>query len=207
MRLEGIITRVFVVVDRALRATFPADYDKRCMYAAFAIRDLLRSQGLSATIVGGEFAAFVVSTDERRAGLQGFGSNLDSLSHYWVETCGKHLDLGPHYLPRSSTYPVVRMPIVSWSLDVPFPLYLRYRQAIRYDENVELSSDTAITARMSKFRADCNTRYKNLLGQPHLPIWLLTNPESLNSKAKEGDIWARNALRYSQEFNSQIFPF
>ena len=59
--------RILGVVDAALRVTFPDDYDARCMYAAFGVRDLVRAAGQPAEILSGDFLCFSVSKDGREA--------------------------------------------------------------------------------------------------------------------------------------------
>jgi hypothetical protein len=73
MDLRAAIPRIFTVVDRTLRKQFPSDYDKRCLYIAFATSALLNELDIESHIVGGDFLSFVVSTSGQRAGLQGFG--------------------------------------------------------------------------------------------------------------------------------------
>lgn len=75
------IERIFAVVDRCLRKTFPTDYHKRCAYAALGVRALLDELGLAAAVVGGDSAAFIVARDNSRAGLAGFAFNADQSSH------------------------------------------------------------------------------------------------------------------------------
>lgn len=207
MRIESLIPRCISIVDRALRATFPDDYDKRCMYAAFGLRDLLKTTGHAATIVGGEFLAFTVSQSESEASLQGFGLGAGEPSHYWVEVAGSLLDLGPHYLPRSSSYPAAKMPIVAWLMATPLPPYLRYRAAVRYDPDVELQSNPATTKRMQDFLGECLRRHKAQIGQSKLASWLLTDASSLSAAAKAGDVWARHALRFERQTKVEQLPF
>lgn len=201
------MARQVSVVDSALRAMFPQDYDKRCMYAAFGLRVLLREAGVNAKIIGGDFVAFVVARTEKRAGMEGFGFGEEYPSHYWVETEDTLVDLGPHYLPRASSYPAAKMPIVTWRTDEPLPLYLRYRTRIRYGPDVELASDAAITARMCDFLEQCANCKNARLGQPKLPSWVLTGTSSLVSAAERGDVWARNAMRFSRVARAEELPF
>lgn len=42
------ILHALLVTDATLRATFPSDFHKRCMYASFAIASLLEDAGLEA---------------------------------------------------------------------------------------------------------------------------------------------------------------
>ena len=94
-----------LVTDATLRATFPSDFHKRCMYASVAIASLLEDAGLEAEVAGGDFMCAVVSTDGRQLSLQGFGtSGVGESSHYWVHANALHIDPGPAYLPYESPY-------------------------------------------------------------------------------------------------------
>src|ERR1700686_4584001 len=89
MPTQDSITRSLIIVDQTLREVFPDDFDQRCMYAAFGLRLLLKQVGLKPQIIGGDFLCFVLSTDSRKATLQGFGSHTSPKpSHYWVEADG-----------------------------------------------------------------------------------------------------------------------
>lgn len=198
------------VVDRALRATFPGDYDKRCLYSAFATCTLIQDAGYSASIVGGRFLAFVVSETGDRAGLQGFGGDLDQLdppSHFWVEAEGRILDLGPRYLSRGSSFPTAPIPMVAWNPPDGLPKYLRYQASIRYAPDVELLSNFEISNRKEAFVADCRRRYRSQVGQPKLSTWLLTDEGAVVGAASRGDLWALNALKFAERVNLGELPF
>lgn len=207
MRIESVITRTLSVVDKALRKEFPGDYDKRCLYAAFATCALLQDAGFDAALAGGDFVAFVVASSGERAGLQGFGYGSTEPSHYWVEVEDTIVDLGPHYLPRGSSFPVSPMPLIAWRLADELPLYLRYRAHMRYDPAVQLQSDPAIMARKDRFVSECRAKYRAQMGQPKLPRWLLTGPDAVLAAALAGDSWAQNALRFASGIDESQIPF
>lgn len=131
--------RILAVVDAALRATFPDDFDARCMYAAFGVRDMLREAGQPAEILAGDFLCFSVSKDGQEALMEGFGAHATTPpSHFWVEAAGRRLDLGPSYLPRRSRLDAAAIPPLNWGLSEPLPVYLRYRERQRWHPDVEL---------------------------------------------------------------------
>ena len=207
MRIESTIRRVLFVVDRCLRKEFPDDYDKRCMYGAFATSVLLQDAGLEANIAGGDFLAFVVSRRGDEAGLQGFGLGEDQPSHFWVEVQDTIIDLGPHYLPKRSRYPAFDLPLVAWTLATGLPKYLRYRPLIRYASEAQLQATPDILARKEQFIAQCRERYKTQVGQPKLPGWVLSDQASLLTAARQGDLWALNAIRFSDGVRETDLPF
>lgn len=207
MRIESLAARCLTIVDRTLRASFPGDYEKRCLYAAFGLRALLKTRGAEATVIGGDVLAFVVSADTQRAGLQGFGFGSDGPAHYWVEADGLLIDIGPHYLPRGSSYSAAKVPMVAWRKNTPLPPYLRYRESVRYAQDVELVADSAIMERMKRFIEDCCKRNAAQSGQPKPPAWLLTDDGALRAAAKAKDVWALNALRFVQVAHLQDYPF
>lgn len=194
-------------IDRVLRALFPDDYDARCMYAAFGLSSLLRQSGLDARIVGGDFFAFVVSKDGRQANLQGFGQGSDSAlpSHFWVESSGRLLDLGPHYLPRKSSFPAAAIPVIALPL-AQSPLFLRYRPKIRYEPDVKLASDDTITGRMQAFLKECNSQWENGI-RPTLPTWIFSGKEALHRAITRRDPWAHGAIQFASRVRIEELPF
>ncbi|PRY04485.1 hypothetical protein B0G73_112161 [Paraburkholderia sp. BL25I1N1] len=123
------IEHILVTVERGLRQQFPFDFHERCAYASYAIRALLKDAGTQSELVGGDFLAFVVSTDNRRAGVQGFAFGEQQCSHFWVETDDRIVDLGPFFLPRESSYPAVSMPAVAWKMSYALPHDTRRRMS------------------------------------------------------------------------------
>lgn len=202
----GEVERILSVVDAALREYFPNDYDARCMYAAFGIRDLLRAAGESAQIVYGDLLCFSVSSDGREAQLEGFGtSDTSRPSHFWVEAAGRRLDLGPYYLPRQSRLEAVQTPPVCWTISAPTPFYLRYRTHQRNHPDVELPPDDQLTERLSAFRATC-ARLSNTNPVPGWR-WLLRSPGSVTAAARTGDRWAIGALKFLRTASLRQLPF
>jgi hypothetical protein len=207
MIIESAIVRALGVVDRALRKDFPEDFDKRCMYAASATCVLLHEAGFESTIVGGDFVAFVVSASGHRAGMQGFGGGKDQPSHYWVRVSDKIVDIGPHYLPWSSSFPAATLPFVAWSQASAPPKFLRYRPTVDYGRSVQRLATFDSVDRSEAFVNNCRRRFESQSGQPKLPAWLLTDWKSLKTAAEHGDFWARNAIRFSNETDESSLPF
>lgn len=198
MLQKQMLEKILCVVDRTLRNEFPEDFHKRCMYAAFGVRELLRNLDCSPVVVGGDFMAFVLSKDKRQASIQGYSSlgRSSEHSHYWVEVDGAVIDLGTYYLPIDSRFPAVAMPVTHWNLAIPFPKALQYHPEVRYDVNVELKSTVEITTKMERFLGLCRKRMEGSLVKPQLDTWLLSNPSSIKEAAKRGDLWASGAIRF-----------
>lgn len=207
MNFSSLVARTLYVVDRSLRKEFPADYYKRCMYAAFGTQALLADAGTDAAIVGGEFLAFVVAASGERAGLQGFGYGEGESSHYWVQAEGTIVDLGPHYLPDDARYAAAPLPFVAWSPASALPKFLRYRAQIHYSSAVTLQSTPEIVARVDAFVRQCRARFAAQRGQPKLPGWVLADTRSLQAAARGGDFWAQNALRFEGGIEEADLPF
>lgn len=204
------ITRSLAVVDKTLREAFPEDFDKRCMYAAFGLRQLLQAAGLTPQIVGGQFMCLVVSPDGQQATFQGFGtpnSQAPEPSHYWVEVGQVLVDLGPHYLSRRSSHPAASMPFVRWSLHTNLPPFLRYQEAVRYDQNVMLAADPTITKRMKDFLDYCLQESQATTGETRLPSWQLKDMTSLQYAAQRGDAWARAGVFFLKTRPVVSLPF
>jgi hypothetical protein len=200
------IEKVLTVVDRSLRMAFQTDFDRRCAYAVFGIRSLLQDIGCTAQVFGGDFLAFVVSRDGMRAGLQGFGGGETQCSHFWVETEERIIDLGPHYLPKSSSFPVVRMPAVAWKKNGELPLYLRYKPLQAFPESVSMSSIETQNARCEQFVQACRERFAGQLSNSSFPTWLATDHQSVVHASRRDD-WANAALRFGKECSSDSLPF
>lgn len=200
------ITHILAVVDAALREAFPDDYDARCMYAAFGVRDRFRAAGQPATIVGGDFLCFSVSKDGREALMEGFGAaSATPPSHFWVEACGRRLDIGPHYLPRRSRLDAAPIPPLNWGLSAPLPPYLRYRARQRWQPEEELPPGDALADRVAWFRAACARRAT----APAAPrwAWLLHGPGAVSRAARGGDAWAQGALHFLKVTDPRTLPF
>ena len=197
MIIEKAVERSLAIVDRALRQSFPDDYHKRCMYAAFGLQAMLKDLGFEPDILGGDMLAFMVSRSERQGGMQGFAGSVDGHAHYWLEVEGRLVDVGPHYLPRDADYPAATVPFVSWSIQEPLPPFLRYRIGGNFGSKTVLLSDEIINERMDKFVAICRRKLKGQVGQPKPPYWVLSGTASLLHHGAEGDPWVRNAMRFA----------
>lgn len=197
--------RILAVVDAALREAFPENYDARCMYASFGIRDLLREAGEPANILAGDFLCFTVGRDGKPL-LEGFGNSHDGRpSHFWVESGGRLLDLGPCYLPRRSRLNAVPMPPVSWRLSSPLPLYLRYRRLQRWPQDVELHPDDPLGDRMNQFRQVLTRLATTRLTPPW--SWMLHSPSAVTRASQAGDPWAYATLQFLKIADIRTLPF
>ncbi len=202
------LLRSIAVVIRTLKATFPGDYSQRCMYFAFGIQRLLNQQNIKVNIICGDFLAFVVSREDKRSGLQGYGFGCDEeYSHYWIETEEHMVDVGPHFLPETSSYPVAKMPIIVWRKSNPLPIFLRYKPLLRLEDGAYLDAPIEIQTRMREFLEECIRRLDGTRGQPKLPSWVLRDGNSLKSMAKKRDVWSRSAIRFSEETREEELPF
>ncbi|MDX0980297.1 hypothetical protein GOE03_30970 [Sinorhizobium medicae] len=197
MQFEKAVVRSFSVVDRALRRTFPGDYHKRCLYAAFGMQALLSDFGHAASIQGGDAATFMVLQSEDQAGMQGFANAAEGQAHYWVVAAGQLVDIGPHYLPQDSSFAAATVPLVCWELAQGFPTFLRYRALEDFGSVTALVATNEIHARMESFIGHCRTKVNQQLGQPKLPTWILTDHQAVDAHAKRGDSWARGALQFA----------
>ncbi|WP_060477712.1 hypothetical protein [Pseudomonas monteilii] len=192
----AVVERVLCVVDRCLKNQFPNDYYKRCLYASFGVHRLLEEMGYSPVIVGGNFGAFVVSRDERLAGIQGYASNSGEHSHYWVELNGSLIDLGTIYLPVESSYAAHEMQAMFWNLNQLLPKGLKYDAKARYSTSDASHLAAEIIEKMDIFIRACQERMAKPLVKPKIGKWLVTNQASIQSAAKKGDLWARAMIRY-----------
>lgn len=198
--------RALATVDAALRQFFPEDFDARCMYAAFGVRDLLRAAGQPAEIVYGDFLCFMTSQDGRDALFTGFGTaDGDRPSHFWVEAAGYRLDLGPYYLVRQARFRAAPIPPLCWKLAAPLPIYLRYRVLQRCDPDVELPPGDPLVERVAGFRAKCLEVSADAPAAPW--PWALTNPGAVTQAARAGDVWASGALHVLKQAHLQRLPF
>jgi hypothetical protein len=195
------------VVVRSLRKEFPDDFHKRCYYAAFAMRALLRDAGVEAEIVGGDFVAFIVSSNGARAGMQGFGFGKEQCSHFWIVAEGRLLDVGPHLLPNDSSYPVAAMPLVAWEMEASLPPYLRYRPVQRFPAEAVMSAVPEQNARCERFIADCRIRLSSQIAGSKPLSWLLTGPSATETAARGRDPWAVGALRFAGMTSVAELPF
>lgn len=201
------VERFLAIVERCLRKTFPEDYHKRCAYAAFGVRALLRKAGAGPVIVGGDFAAFIVARDNRRAGLAGFAFGQDQCSHFWVECQDRLIDVGPSFLPCEASYPVARMPAFMWPLTEPLPVYARYRPQVRFSDADQLSADPVVADRAERFVRLCLETAAAHRGHLAFPGGVVTGEESVRAVARRGDLWASAALRFARMVDRSTLPF
>lgn len=153
--------RALSVTLRALRSAFPDDHDRRCLYAAAGLQRLLDRVRIDARIQGGDFMALVVSKGGDRPSMQGFGRSeaWAEVSYYWVETPELLLDVGPHLLTRSSSFPAAGIPLLAWNKKEDLPVALRYRTRERYDRDTMMILPGEIASKMKAFLDDVGRRW------------------------------------------------
>ena len=204
---QAQVQRVLAVVEACLCETFPHDFFRRCAFAAFGLRALLRDAGLEAVMVGGQFAAFVVTPDGRRMAVQGFQSGPDPYPHFWVEAQDRLIDLGPHLLAFGSDYPVVSMPALMWDMSAPLPVALRYKARDRLPADNRMSSDSSVRMQCGAFVERCRGLAADRDYQPTLPTWVAANYASLLAAVGRDDPWACGAKRFEQMGQHHPLPF
>ncbi len=206
MTAKDTIGQVLAIVDVSLREFFPDDFHRRCMYASLGIAALLRDEGISAQVVGGEFICTVVSRDGATMTLQGFGGSKDGLpSHFWVLAAGQQLDLGPMYLPYESSYPAAPLPILRWPTAVKLPNIILYREHERYVGDAELL-DPVLREKNIAFLAHCRS-VRDAAGSPFIvPTWQLKDSQSLKYAAQKGDMWSRASIEFLRRSMKASFP-
>lgn len=203
---EDPITRALAIADASLRTFFPNDFHQRCMYAAFGLSSLLRDTGISAQVVGGDFLCALVSKDGTQMSLQGFGtSGRGEPSHFWVETQGFMLDLGPTYLPYGSSFPAPSPPILRWPVTSPLPAFLAYRERARFAEDVVIST-TEFQKRNTEFVAHCRETNRSKAGRTLPNAWQLKDYQSLRYAASKKDPWAIAANEFLNRSLKAEFP-
>jgi len=207
MNDDVIIEATITVVDRTLRREFCEDFYKRCAYAAMATCNLLADKGIQSEMLGGNFAAFVVSPDGRRAGMSGYGFSREQSAHFWVEAAGRYIDIGPHYLPLRPGQVSQAMPPAVWPVIQPLPRYLRYQVLERFLPDARFNPDPEIETRAATFLAKCRERQAKQFGNPKFPRWLLTGPQALLAAASKRDDWAMSAVRFEGGEGFTELPF
>lgn len=203
----GQVERVLAVVEACLCETFPDDFYRRCAFSAYGVRALLRDAGMDAVLVGGQFAAFVMTPDESRMAVQGFKSGSEPHPHYWVEAEDRLIDLGPHLLPFGSEYPIVAMPAFAWDVSAPLPTAVRYRARQQFPADSRMSIDPKLCAQADAFVADCRARIADSQHAPVLPTWVASSYASLIAAIERQDPWACGAKRFEQMAQNQPLPF
>lgn len=200
------LEKILGVVDRCLRMTFPDDYEARCMYGACAVQALIEDAGGQAILAGGNMLAFTISGNGDPPVAQGFGGgDAATPSHFWVESDKRLIDLGPHYLPKRSNYPVLPMPMVAWDNVKTLPNFLYYQSLTAHASDVRIVFPPDIADRMEKFLAKCRHRYAALT-KTKLRTWLLTGEMSLHAAIKRRDRWAMGAQRFEERRLSLVPP-
>lgn len=201
------IERVLGVVEACLCETFPNDFYRRCAFSAFGVRALLRDAGADAVLVGGQFAAFVMTPDEARLAVQGFRSGHEPHPHYWVEADDRLIDLGPHLLAFGSGYPIVPMPALAWDMSAPLPSAFRYKARQRYPADSPMSVDPGLCAQSDAFVASCRQLMQDEARAPTLPTWVASSFASLVAACERQDQWACGAKRFEQMAQQHPLPF
>lgn len=194
------------IVAECLREMFPEDFYKRCAYTASGTLSLLRDAGVEGSLVGGDFAAFIVATAGNKAGLQGFGLGTKQCSHFWVEAEGRLIDVAPHFLPADASYPIAPMPGVAWDMAHLRPQALRYREVQRFPGSAGFSADPAIQNCGHDFVQLCRERFDQQSGAK-FPTWIITGPASLDIAANKGNAWALGAKRFEALAHASNLPF
>lgn len=201
------VERVLAVVEARLCEIFPSDFYRRCPFSAFAIRALLREAGIDAVTVGGQFAAFVMASDEGRLAVQGFTKGREPHPHYWIEAENRLIDLGPHLLAFGSEYPIVPMPVLAWDMSAPLPAALRYKARQRYPADNPISADPKLRVQADGFLEQCRALLADPSRAPRLPTWVASNYAALLAAIERGDPWAKGAKRFEQMAQSHPLPF
>lgn len=199
-------TTSLATTHATLRATFPADFHKRCMYAAFGVASLLEDAGIPAEVAGGDFLCAVVSRDGQQLSLQGFGTpGASEPSHYWVCTPRQLIDPGPAYLPYESPFPAASLPALSWSTMSPLPGFIAYRERVRVAADAMIST-TSIAERVAAFVAACRAHRDSQQAADHLPYWQLRDLGGLAHWAQKRDPWALAARSFLRRGLKAQFP-
>ena len=203
----ALVEHVLAVVEALLCETFPDDFYRRCAFSAFGTRALLQDAGCDAVLVGGQFAAFVMTPDGSHLAVQGFKSGHEPHPHYWVEADDRLIDLGPHLLAFGSGYPVVPMPAIAWDMSAPLPSSFRYKAQQRYPANSPMSTDRRLCAQADAFVADCRAMAADRARTPRLPTWMATSYATLLAAVERDDPWACGAKRFEQIAQNHPLPF
>jgi hypothetical protein len=177
------------------------------MYGSFGLSALLRDEGISTQIIGGDFICAVVAKDGSRMTLQGFAGQPGGMpSHYWVEAQGLLLDLGPMYLPCESSFPASPLPALRWPTTSKLPDFVAYRERVRYDGGVAIANPE-LRQRNAEFISHCRKVGRTHTEQIALGTWQLRDFQSLHRAATEGDSWARAATLFLRRSLRAEFPF
>jgi hypothetical protein len=176
------------------------------MYASFGIAALLKDEGISAQIIGGDFVCAVIAKDQSQMTLQGFGSQPSKVpSHYWIEAQGTLIDLGTMYLPYGSSFPASPLPVMRWPTTLNLPDFVAYREAERFSKEVEIA-DPVLRTRNSEFVSVCRKSRSTHTGIISLNTWELTSLTALHQAAVKGDSWARAVTIFLRRSLRAEFP-
>lgn len=175
------------------------------MYAAFGLSALLNDDGLSTQIIGGDLLCAVVAKDRSTLSLQGFGSRSSEPSHYWIEVQGMLVDLGPMYLPYESSFPAAALPVLRWPVTSKLPDFINYRERVRFAHDMEIAN-LAVRQRNAEFVALCRNIQRSHSEAIDLGAWELSDFQSLNRAAAEGDSWAQAAIIFLRRSMKANFP-
>jgi len=200
------LERMLTVVERTLRKEFPADFHKRCGYAAFGLRALLDDAGIEAEAMGGDFAALIITRDGNPA-MHGFAHGQEQCAHFWIELPDRLIDLGPYFLPNEASSPIAQMPAVAWDKTHPLPHYLRYRPLLRFPKDAEMAEDQTIKARSTRFIEQCRQRMAGQVGPAKFTTWIVTGPASAQIAANKRDLWALGAVKFQTWVDPAKLPF
>jgi hypothetical protein len=203
----ALVEQVLAVVETLLCETVPDDFPRRCAFSAFAVRALLRDAGIDAVLVGGQFAAFVMTPDQERLAVQGFRTGHEPHPHYWVEAEDRLIDLSPYLLAFGSEYPIVAMPALAWDMSAPLPSSFRYKAQQRYPADSRMSIDPKLCVQADAFVESCRRVAADPVKVPRLPTWLATSYASLLAAAERNDPWACGARRFEQMAQGHPLPF
>lgn len=201
------VERLLAVVESCLCEMFPADFYRRCAFAAFGMRALLVEQGVDAVMVGGQFAALVMAPDGSHMAIQGFDRGPEPFPHFWIEAGSRLIDLGPYLLPFGSEYPVAPMPALAWDMSAPLPAALRYKTHQTLRANSRISANPAVRLQCDAFLARCHALAADPERTPTLPNWIATGPVSLAAAAHRKDPWASGVQRFERIAHSYPLPF
>jgi hypothetical protein len=203
----ALVEQVLAAVEALLCESFPDDFYRRCAFAAFGVRALLRDSGVDAVLVGGQFAAFVMTPDQGRLAIQGFRSGHEPHPHYWVEAEDRLIDLGPYLLAFGSDYPIVPMPALAWDMSAPLPASFRYKAQQRYPADSRMSIDPKLCAQADAFVQRCREKLAERDSALRLSTWLATSYASLMAAVEREDSWACGAKRFEQVAQNHPLPF
>lgn len=195
LKLESSVVRAAYVVDRSLRSYFPHDFQARCMYAAYGTQAVLRQFGYSSRINVGTFGMFSVSRDGRRSAMDAWGGRGNTLSHFWCVVENRIIDPTSPYMAMKGSFEKADAPIVYWNILKEMPKSFRYYYAADLSPRSPDTYDDDMKKRLREFVQTCESKAREIKGQPRMKYWLLKDMHSIKAAADRGDTWAKAALR------------